>query len=245
MTELSLSAMPSRRTVLAGFASLAALALAGCSTTGSSRPTVATAEPPMRVVPPEVLAMYGPLPDENFPIPAAPIHLLDPVYWRQEVENTTGEAEGTVVVDTANRFLYWTEPNGRAMRYGVGIGRAGFEWNGRAHIAYKRKWPTWTPPSEMIERQPEIEKYRHGQPPGLDNALGPRALYIHQGNTDTLYRVHGNMDVHSIGKAVSSGCVRLLYQDIIDLYERVRPGAPIVVLADPAAGLALPPTAAV
>ncbi|MDV3252572.1 L,D-transpeptidase [Devosia sp. BK] len=245
MTELSLSATPSRRTVLAGFASLAALALAGCSTTGSTRPTVATAEPPMRVVPPEVLTMYGPLPDEDFPIPAAPIHLLDPIYWRQEVENTTGEAEGTVVVDTANRFLYWTEPNGRAMRYGVGIGRAGFEWNGRAHIAYKRKWPTWTPPSEMIERQPEIEKYRHGQPPGLDNALGPRALYIHQGNTDTLYRVHGNMDVHSIGKAVSSGCVRLLYQDIIDLYERVRPGAPIVVLADPAAGLALPTTAAV
>lgn len=245
MTDLSLSATPSRRTVLAGFASLAALALAGCSTTGSSRPTVATAEPPTRVVPPEVLAMYGPLPDEDFPIPAAPIHLLDPIYWRQEVANTTGEPEGTVVVDTANRFLYWTEPNGRAMRYGVGIGRAGFEWNGRAHIAYKRKWPTWTPPSEMIERQPEIEKYRHGQPPGLDNALGPRALYIHQGNRDTLYRVHGNMDVHSIGKAVSSGCVRLLYHDVIDLYERVRPGAPIVVLADPAAGLTLPTTAAV
>lgn len=245
MTDLSLSATPSRRTVLAGFASLAALALAGCSTTGSSRPNVATAEPVTRVVPPEVLAMYGPLPDEDFPIPAAPIHLLDPIYWRQEVDNTTGEAEGTVVVDTANRFLYWTMPNGRAMRYGVGIGRAGFEWNGRAHIAYKRKWPTWTPPSEMIARQPEIEKYRHGQPPGLDNALGPRALYIHQGNRDTLYRVHGNMDVHSIGKAVSSGCVRLLYHDVIDLYDRVRPGAPIVVLADPAAGLALPTTAAV
>src|SRR5690606_5026328 len=141
----------------------------------------------------------------------------------------TGEKPGTVVVDTANRFLYWTMPEGRAMRYGVGIGRAGFEWNGRAHIAYKRKWPVWTPPAEMIERQPESEKYRHGQPPGLENALGPRALYIHQGNRDTLYRIHGNMDVHSIGKAVSSGCVRLLFQDVMDLYERVPNGSPIVV----------------
>lgn len=231
--SIALSATPSRRAVLAGLASVGALALAGCSTTGSTRSTVATAEPASRVVPPEILAMYGPLPDEDFPIPAAPIHLLDPVYWRQEVDNVTGEKPGTVVVDTANRFLYWTMPEGRAMRYGVGIGRAGFEWNGRAHIAYKRKWPTWTPPSEMIDRQPEIEKYRHGQPPGLDNALGPRALYIHQGNKDTLYRVHGNMDVHSIGKAVSSGCVRLLFQDVIDLYERVPNGSPIVVLADP------------
>lgn len=230
--SIILSATPSRRAVLAGLASVGALALAGCSTTGSTRSAVATADPAGRVVPPEVLSMYGPLPDEDFPIPAAPIHLLNPVYWRQEVDNVTGEKPGTVVVDTANRFLYWTMPEGRAMRYGVGIGRAGFEWNGRAHIAYKRKWPTWTPPSEMIDRQPEIEKYRHGQPPGLDNALGPRALYIHQGNKDTLYRVHGNMDVHSIGKAVSSGCVRLLFQDIIDLYERVPSGSPIVVLAD-------------
>ena len=242
MTDV-LSATPSRRSVLAGFASLTALALAGCSTTGSPRPVVAPVEP-VRIVPPEILAMYGPLPDEEFPIPAAPIHLVDPVYWRQEVDNITGEAPGTVVVDTANRFLYWTMPDNRAMRYGVGIGRAGFEWAGRAHIAYKRKWPTWTPPSDMIDRQPELEKYRHGQPPGLDNALGPRALYIHQGNTDTLYRLHGNMDVHSIGKAVSSGCVRLLYQDVIDLYERVIPGAPIVVIADPAAAALLPPTAA-
>ncbi|MBO9590394.1 L,D-transpeptidase [Devosia sp.] len=230
--SIALSATPSRRAVLAGLASVGALALAGCSTTGSTRSAVATAEPAGRIVPPEVLSMYGPLPDEDFPIPAAPIHLLDPIYWRQEVDNVTGEKPGTVVVDTANRFLYWTMPEGRAMRYGVGIGRAGFEWNGRAHIAYKRKWPTWTPPSEMIDRQPEIEKYRHGQPPGLDNALGPRALYIHQGNKDTLYRVHGNMDVHSIGKAVSSGCVRLLFQDIVDLYERVPNGSPIVVLAD-------------
>jgi lipoprotein-anchoring transpeptidase ErfK/SrfK len=234
MTTDIISATPSRRTMLAGLASLAALTLAGCSTTSTRRASLAPETPLQRVVPPEVLAMYGPIPDEDFPIPAAPIHLLDPVYWRQEVENTTGEAPGTVVVDTNNRFLYWTLPDGRAMRYGVGIGRAGFEWSGRAHIAYKRKWPVWTPPADMIKRQPEIEKYRHGQPPGLDNALGPRALYIHQGQKDTLYRIHGNMDVNSIGKAVSSGCVRLLYHDIIDLYERVPASrTPIVVIGAP------------
>ena len=93
------------------------------------------------VVPPDVLAMYGPLPDEQFPVPAAPIAQLDPIFWRQAVANETGEAAGTVVVDTPNRFLYWTMPDGRAMRYGVGIGRDGFAWGGRAHIAYGRKWP--------------------------------------------------------------------------------------------------------
>nr|WP_210316366.1 L,D-transpeptidase [Devosia oryzisoli] len=215
---------------MASLASLGALALAGCTTT--SRP-VATTEPrPLGPadVPAHVLAMYGPRPDEKFPVPAAPIWLLDPVYWRQEVANPTGERSGTVVVDTANRFLYWTMPNGRAMRYGVGIGRQGFEWSGRARIAYKRKWPTWTPPADMIERQPELEIYRHGQPPGLDNALGARALYIFQDGKDTLYRLHGNMDIHSIGRAVSSGCVRLLFQDVIDLYERVPDNSPIIVI---------------
>ncbi|SMQ85729.1 Lipoprotein-anchoring transpeptidase ErfK/SrfK [Devosia lucknowensis] len=218
----------SRRAVLAGFASLGALALAGCSTTGTQRPVIA--EPIRPVVPPDVLAMYAARPEEDYPVPAADISQVDPKFWRQEVENTTGQPAGRVVVDTGNYVLYFTMPEGRAMRYGVGLGRAGFEWSGEGHIAYKRKWPVWTPPSEMIERQPELEMYRHGQPPGLLNALGARALYIHQGNRDTLYRIHGTMDVATIGKAVSSGCVRLLFHDVIDLYERVPSGAPIVVL---------------
>lgn len=134
------------------------------------------------------------------------------------------------MVDTPNRFLYWTMPNGRAMRYGVGIGRDGFSWGGRARIAYKREWPRWTPPADMIVRQPELEPYRNGMEPSLDNPLGARALYIHNESGDTLYRVHGNMDANSIGKAVSSGCVRLLFQDVIDLYERVPDGSPIVVI---------------
>lgn len=239
MTDL-IRATPSRRAVLAGLASLGALALAGCSTSGTARSAV-VAEPALPAVPPDVLAMYAARPEEEHPVPAADISWMNPAFWRQEVDNITGEPEGTVVVDTPNYFLYWTMPNGRAMRYGVGLGRAGFEWNGRAHIAYKRKWPVWTPPSEMIERQPELEMYRHGQPPGLLNALGARALYIHQGNRDTLYRVHGTMDVASIGQAVSSGCVRLLFHDIIDLHDRVPSGAPIVVKA----GNTVPPLAAV
>lgn len=215
--------------MMLGASSLAALALAGCATTTPTVP-VAPPAPAALTVPPDILAMYAAMPDERFSIPAADIGLVDPIYWRQEVENITGEKAGTVIVDTPNRFLFWTMPNGRAMRYGVGIGRDGFAWEGRGHIAYGREWPTWTPPSEMIDRQPELEPYRNGMEPSLENPLGPRALYIHQGNRDTLYRLHGNMDARSIGQAVSSGCVRLLFQDVIDLYDRVTWGAPIVVL---------------
>lgn len=214
-----------RRQFLLGSASVSALALAGCATT----------QPPDRLptraaVPPEVLGMYGALPDERFPIPAARIDLVDPRYWRQIVPNTTGQPAGTLVVDTPNRFLYLCRDDGQALRYGVGIGRDGFRWGGRGRIAYKRQWPTWTPPADMIARQPEVAQYRNGMPPGLDNPLGPRALYIFENGRDTLYRLHGNMDVSSIGQAVSSGCVRLLFQDVIDLYERVPDGATIVVI---------------
>lgn len=220
-----------RRQFLIGATSLAGLALAGCSTTGAglgrgSSPEVAEAP----IVPASVQMMYGPLPEERFPIAAADMSLVDPRYWRQEVSNPTGEKSGSVVVDTANRFLYHVRDDGWATRYGVGIGRDGFAWAGRAHIAYKREWPTWTPPAAMIERQPELEPYRYGMEPSIDNPLGARTLYIHQGNTDTLYRIHGNPDERSIGKAVSSGCVRLLQQDIIHLYENVRSGSPLLVV---------------
>ncbi|WDR03016.1 L,D-transpeptidase [Devosia algicola] len=215
----------SRRHMMVGATSLAALALTGCTTT-QSRPKIA--ERP--AIAPQYLSMYGPVLDEKFPIPAARIDLLDPKYYRQMVADPTGERPGTVVVDTPNRFLYWTMGDGQAVRYGVGIGREGFAWGGRAKIAYKRKWPTWTPPAEMIKRQPELEQYRHGMEPGLENPLGARALYIFEDGKDTLYRLHGNMDVHSIGRAISSGCVRLLFQDVIDLYQRVPDGSPILVV---------------
>jgi lipoprotein-anchoring transpeptidase ErfK/SrfK len=215
-----------RRQLLAGAASLAALSLAGCATSGQS----SVAEAKTGRIPPDVLAMYAAQPDEQFPLPAARIDVVPPQYWRQVVDDPTGERPGTIVVDTANRFLYLVRDGGKAMRYGVGIGRDGFAWAGRAQIAYKRAWPTWTPPSEMIDRQPELEQYRHGMPPSLMNPLGARALYIFNDGQDTLYRLHGNPDERSIGQAVSSGCVRLMNQDVIDLYQRVPSGSPIVVL---------------
>lgn len=217
-----------RRQFLASAASFSALALAGCATTASPR-LVEVAEP-RHAVPVDVQMMYGPVEDEGYSLRAADMSLVDPLYWRQQVVNPTGEKPGTVVVDTANRFLYHVGEAGMATRYGVGIGRDGYAWAGRAHIAYKKKWPTWTPPSEMIDRQPELEQYRHGMPPGIGNPLGARTMYIHQGNVDTIYRIHGNPDERSIGQAVSSGCVRLLQQDVIHLYDNVKTGSPLVVM---------------
>jgi lipoprotein-anchoring transpeptidase ErfK/SrfK len=175
---------------------------------------------------------YGPRPQEEFPLPAIDPRVLAPEFRRQRVAYRTDEEPGTVVVDTSSFYLYLVEPSGTAMRYGVGLGRQGFEWSGRARIAWKRPWPTWTPPDEMIARQPELAPYsaeNGGMAPGLGNPLGARALYIFQGNVDTLYRLHGTNEPASIGKAVSSGCVRLINQDVIDLYDRVRSGSSIVV----------------
>lgn len=216
-----------RRQFMAGAVGLSTLALAGCATTNPRLAVVAG--PILHAVPPEVQMIYGPLEDGGYMLRAADMTLVDPQFWRQQVVNPTGEAPGTVVVDTANRFLYHVGDGGMATRYGVGIGRDGFAWAGRAHIAYKKSWPTWTPPADMIARQPELEQYRHGMAPGLDNPLGARALYIHQGNVDTLYRIHGNPDERSIGKAVSSGCVRLLQQDVIHLADAVKTGSILVV----------------
>ncbi|MBS3649611.1 L,D-transpeptidase [Pseudaminobacter sp. 19-2017] len=216
-----------RRHCVLGATSLAALALGGCVSTPV--PVPAPKQPEEEKVRPELLG-YGPLPHERFPVRAARLDLIDPKYYRQIVEDPTGERPGTVVVDTQSRFLYWVMPGGKAMRYGVGIGRDGFAWGGRAIIAYKREWPRWTPPAEMIQRQPDLEKYRYGMEPSLTNPLGARALYIHQDGRDTLYRLHGTMEEHTIGKAISSGCVRLLFHDVIDLHDRVRDGSPIHVI---------------
>lgn len=215
-----------RRRLLAGGASFAALALAGCTSSGSGRRV-----PDEPRIPADVLAMYAAVPNEPFPIPAARVDRIDPKYWRQVVDDPTGERPGTVVVDTANRFLYLVRGDGTAMRYGVGIGRDGFTWQGRAKVGRKAEWPTWTPTKEMMERQPETREFAGGMPPGLTNPLGARALYIYQDGRDTLYRLHGTMEVWSIGGAVSSGCVRLLFHDVIDLYNRAPVGTPIVVNA--------------
>jgi lipoprotein-anchoring transpeptidase ErfK/SrfK len=232
----------SRRALLtAASASAAAMALAGCTTTPRrDRPDVM---PPPITMAPEfgpAVAMYAAVQDDGHSVPAIPIEKIDRRYHRQVVPDPTGEAPGTVVVDTGNHFLYVVLPRGEAVRYGVGLGRAGFEWAGRAQIEWKQHWPRWFPPEEMIARQPELEKYRAiqirgtnewegGMPAGINNPLGARGLYIYQDGKDTLYRLHGSPEWWSIGKSVSSGCVRLMNQDVIDLYDRVPEKSPIVV----------------
>lgn len=177
--------------------------------------------------------MYGPIRDEDRSLPAIPYGRIDPRYLRQEVSYQTAEAPGTIVVDTKQHYLYLVQSGGKAIRYGVGLGRDGYAWSGRGKIQWKAKWPRWTPPDEMVKRQPElasISAANGGMTPGLNNPLGARALYIFKDGKDTLYRVHGTPDWQSVGKATSSGCVRMLNQDVIDLYERVPQGAQIVVI---------------
>lgn len=178
-------------------------------------------------------AVYGLISDEGHTLPEIPLDRVDARYLRQEVSYQTVEAPGTIVVDTKARFLYLVQANGKAIRYGVGLGRDGFAWSGRGVIEMKRKWPHWTPSNEMVERQPDLRSVsaeRGGAVAGLNNPLGARALYIYQNGKDTLYRVHGTPDWQSVGKATSSGCVRMFNQDVIDLYDRVGAKAQIVVI---------------
>lgn len=159
-------------------ASTAAALVSGCATAQRTGQQSVAAVPVGRRVAPEYLHMYRAMPEEQFPIPAVDLTKIDPAYYRRLVDYLSAERTGTIIVDTPNRYLYLTMENGKAMRYGVGIGRAGFDWGGRARIAYKKIWPTWTPPSEMIDRQPELEEFRNGMAPSLDNPLGPCALHF-------------------------------------------------------------------
>ena len=172
---------------------------------------------------------YGSRKDAGYQLPSIPIHQVPRKYHRQVVKYDTAEKPGTVIVDTKEKHLYFVMPGGKAMRYGIGVGREGFEWTGSTRVAMKREWPTWTPPAEMIKRQPELAKWRGGQPGGLSNPLGARALYLFNKSGDTGYRLHGTPEWNSIGRAMSSGCVRLINQDIIDLYDRVEIGAKVIV----------------
>lgn len=218
-----------RRQFLAlGTSAAATSVLAACGASGSAELRAASFRDQQRAD----LMRYAAINDGEFTIPAIPGNRVDRKYWRQVVDDPFGEVPGTIVIDTPNRFLYLTLPDNKAMRYGIGVGKAGFEWSGRATVQMKRRWPTWTPPREMIERVPELEKWAKGQPPGLDNPLGARALYIFMNGRDTLYRIHGSPEWWSIGSAASSGCIRLINHDIVDLYGRVTKGAPIVVIPD-------------
>ena len=146
---------------------------------------------------------------------------------RRVVEDSTGEAAGTVTIDTKARKLFLSLGDGRAIEYRIAVGRQGFAWKGVAQIGRKAFWPGWTPPPEMLARQPDLPEHADG---GLENPLGARALYLFQGKKDTLFRIHGTNEPKSIGKAVSSGCIRMLNADVIDLFQRVEKGTPVVVL---------------
>ena len=176
--------------------------------------------------------------EDPFPIDYGDMQKIKPRFRRKEVKSPTAEVPGSIVVDPGAKYLYFILDRWTAIRYGIGVGREGFEWTGAATIRRKAKWPRWTPPKEMVARDPLAAKWADGMPGGPDNPLGARALYLYQGQVDTLYRIHGTNQPDSIGKAVSSGCIRLINADIADLYDRVKIGAKVVVL--PALPLARP-----
>ena len=148
---------------------------------------------------------------------------MDPRFERQAVDYHGTEAPGTIVIDTPNKFLYLVEAGGRAMRYGVGVGRPGFTWSGMHSISAKKEWPDWVPPEEMLQRQPGLPHFMAGGP---NNPLGARAMYL----GSSLYRIHGSNEPWTIGHNVSSGCIRMRNADVIDLYSRVKVGTRVVVL---------------
>ena len=203
-----------RRSVLSGLGAAFAALASGCS---------------VNVPAPRLRASYASRTDGTHTLPAVPVGKVAEKYRRQRVSYETRYKPGTIVVSTAERLLWLVEPGGTAMRYGIGVGKQGFSWGGTARVGWKREWPTWTPPARMIGRRPELAKWRKGMPGGINNPLGARALYLMRGGRDTLYRIHGSPEWWSIGTRASSGCIRLINQDIIDLYNRVEPGARVVV----------------
>ena len=166
------------------------------------------------------------LSDQPGYIPSAAEEELPPEFQRQVVFYRSSEAPGTIIVHTSERFLYVVQPNGRALRYGIGVGREGFQWQGLLRITRKQEWPDWTPPPEMIERQPYLPRFMAGGP---GNPMGARALYLGA----TVYRIHGTNQPQTIGSAVSSGCFRLVNSDVIDLYDRIPVGTKVIVRQKP------------
>ena len=212
------SGLPNRRSFLFGSAAgLGALGLAGCAMTdGMSLAQAAK--------------IYGPAPAEKFPIPAVDVSKINPKYYRQTVRYDTNEAPSTIIVDPANYYVYRIEGDGNATRYGANVGRAGFLWSGDAYVGRKAEWPIWTPPKEMIQRQPEAAKYAAGMAPGLDNPLGARTLYLYQNGVYSLYTIYSTDDPETIGTNLTSGCTGLLSQDMIDLFSRTPVKTKVVVL---------------
>jgi lipoprotein-anchoring transpeptidase ErfK/SrfK len=194
--------------------------------------------------PPPMPDLYGAITDEPYPIPAIPPGSIRPELWRQEVANPWPDrARGTIIVDPDAALLFFVQSPARALRYGVSVGAQGFSWSGTARLQFRREWPRWKVPQSMIDRQPELAPYsvaNGGMDPGPGNPMGARALYLFQNGVDTLYRIHGGATPEGLGRAVSSGCIRLLDQDAIDLYDRAIHGADVVVLSSIRGGDAPP-----
>jgi lipoprotein-anchoring transpeptidase ErfK/SrfK len=230
------------------------VALGGCVVGNTPPPIVShgpsapihkvAAEPlgPPPALPPEAKLDYGPEPSdaatyaaittEPFPVPAIDLKRINPAFLRRTVSYLSSEPPGTIIIDPGRRYLFFILGGGRAVRYGVGVGREGFGWHGEAYIRSKQEWPKWFPPPEMRQRQPELARYAppNGFPGGPGNPLGARAMYLWQGDHDTYYRMHGTVEPWTIGSRVSSGCIRLINQDAMDLYARAAIDAKVIVL---------------
>jgi lipoprotein-anchoring transpeptidase ErfK/SrfK len=198
----------SRRGLLAGLP----LLLAGCASTYNDQQN------------------YAALPNEEFPLRQVPIDKINPELRRKEVAYVGPYDAGTVVVDTPAKRAYYILGNGRAIRYGVGVGRAGLALAGNAYVGRKAEWPSWTPTANMQRREERYRKLAGGLPGGPNNPLGARAIYLYRGGNDTYFRIHGTNQPESIGLAMSSGCIRMMNHDVIDLYERISVGARVVVI---------------
>jgi lipoprotein-anchoring transpeptidase ErfK/SrfK len=217
MDERARSGLLNRRSFLFGSAvALGALGLAGCASDEISRA--------------EAEKLYALVPDDKFTIPAVDVGKINPKYYRRTVRYDSSEAPGTIIIDPGNYYVYRIEGDGAATRYGANVGRDGFRWSGDAYVGRKAEWPVWTPPREMIQRQPEAAKYAGGMPGGLENPLGARTLYLYQNGVYTLYTIYSTSDPETIGTGITSGCTGLLSQDMIDLYSRTPVKTKVVVL---------------
>jgi lipoprotein-anchoring transpeptidase ErfK/SrfK len=198
---------------------LAVAPLAACQTAQMQPQAVAEADP--------YAGWYiGSIPDQPHNVPLVDRSKMDAKYARQTVAYNGPEKPGSIVVDIDERHLYLVQPDQKAVRYGVGVGKQGFSWRGVASVGRKGVWPAWSPTKTMVGIKPDLPRHMEA---GLDNPLGARALYLHQNGADTLFRIHGTNEPWSIGEQVSSGCVRMLNEDVVDLYERVPVGTTVYV----------------
>jgi len=217
-----------RRFVTGSSLTLGAALLGGCSSSGQQG-LVATQPLKNRFPAFDYDQSYSAVVDSEVALPAFDYRKMKEKYLRRWVPFKNSQKPGTVVVDTSGPHLYLVQPGNRAIRYGIAVGREGFAWHGECVMKWKQKWPTWTPPPEMIARTPKLAEFADGMPAGVENPLGARALYLFKDGRDTLFRIHGTNRPFSIGKAASSGCFRMINQDVIDLYTRVPPGAAVYV----------------